>query len=118
MHESLESFEGKIRMVPFLYDSNIWNYNVKDKSVSFYEQLSKIGGTMGLLIGMSVISFWEVIFLLFNFVKEICKSVNSEKRQSLNNSYQRDECGMIKKLEYHVKVSKYCSNWPINVVLI
>ena len=83
---------------------------MKDKSITFYEQLSKIGGTMGLLIGMSVISFWEVVFLLFNLVKEIYKTFNSGRRQSMNNSYQGDEYGTLKKLQYHVKVRMCYSN--------
>ena len=45
----------------------------KDRRIYFYDQLGTFGGTLGLFAGFSVISFFEVFFLLFNIAIETIK---------------------------------------------
>lgn len=42
----------------------------RDKAVYFYDQFSIIYGTYGLFVGMSFMSFWEVVILLLNIIYE------------------------------------------------
>ena len=73
----------------------------RDRRIFFYDQLGTFGGTMGLFVGMSVISFFEVGFLLiylimapvksiFNFASGIA-SEEPEERESLQTRMQRLE---------------------------
>ena len=55
------------------FDTATFDRITKDKSSKFVDQLSAIGGTMGLLTGFSLISAVEIIYfsciILFGFIK-------------------------------------------------
>ena len=74
----------------------------RDRRIFFYDQLGTFGGTMGLFVGMSVISFFEVGFLLiylimapvksiFNFASGIDSEREEEEREPLQTRMQRLE---------------------------
>ena len=45
--------------------------NIKDRAAKFVDQLSAIGGTMGLLTGFSIISGVEILYFLGKIVLKI-----------------------------------------------
>ena len=57
------------------FDTATFDRITKDKSSKFVDQLSAIGGTMGLLTGFSLISAVEIIYfsckILFGFLKKL-----------------------------------------------
>ena len=55
--------------------------SLQDRKAKFVDQLSAIGGTMGLLTGFSIISGVEVIYFLTRIVVGILKSVLDLKNE-------------------------------------
>ena len=51
----------------------------KDKSIFLHDQIGNIGSTLGLFVGISAISFFEVGFLLLN----LARAVNYKDRKHL-----------------------------------
>ena len=55
----------------------------KDRAAKFVDQLSAIGGTMGLLTGFSIISGVEIVYFLvkiaLNYINKCKSDKNSEK---------------------------------------
>ena len=84
------------------------------KRLSFYDQLSMVGGILGLFSGMSVLSFFEVIFLVLVLILDllimifgkllgfICKSRKPIEDQGLENS---DDDSQLEKEIYYLHVS-------------
>ena len=49
----------------------------RDKAVFFYDQLGTVGGTFGLFVGMSLLSFGEIAMLILSFgyhIWQVCKN--------------------------------------------
>ena len=55
--------------------------SLQDRKAKFVDQLSAIGGTMGLLTGFSIISGVEVFYFLTRIVVGILKSVLDLKNE-------------------------------------
>ena len=57
------------------FDTPTFDRITKDRSAKFVDQLSAIGGTMGLLTGFSIISAVEILYfagtIIFNFIKKM-----------------------------------------------
>ena len=47
-----------------------------DKRTSFIDQLSLIGGTLGIYVGISVISMFEVMILILIILKSVAQDLN------------------------------------------
>ena len=85
----------------------------RDKAVNFYIQLGTIGGTFGLFIGMSLLSFGEVAILLVSIgyqIWQICKNparFEEGGKLSLNQFIVRSSNydSRIKKMEGAIHVS-------------
>ena len=86
-------------------------YTKKDRRIYFYDQLGTFGGTFGLFMGVSVISMFEVSFLIFHIGMAILKFFVTDLRNI--TSFGTDErykkrilaALKIKVLENKVKVS-------------
>ena len=64
----------------------------RDKAVFFYDKIGTIGGTGGLFVGMSFISFGEVGILLFDIFYQIwklCKDPFKNRREAKKNEPER-----------------------------
>ena len=63
----------ELKMIIIKFDTPTFDRITKDKSSKFVDQLSAIGGTMGLLTGFSIISAVEILYfatkILFNVSK-------------------------------------------------
>ena len=57
-----------LKYVKIFFGTPIFDRIIKDKSSSFVDKLSAVGGTMGLLTGFSIISGVELIFFLIRSV--------------------------------------------------
>ena len=58
------------------FDTPTFDRITKDRAAKFVDQLSAIGGTMGLLTGFSIISAVEIIYFA---AKILCKIFREEK---------------------------------------
>ena len=54
-----------LRFVRIYFDTPAFNKITKDRAAKFVDQLSAIGGTMGLLTGFSIISGVEIVYFVF-----------------------------------------------------
>ena len=57
-----------LRFVRIYFDTPAFNKITKDRAAKFVDQLSAIGGTMGLLTGFSIISGVEILYFTFKIV--------------------------------------------------
>ena len=55
-------FASKLRYVKISFDTPKFEKITKDRAAKFVDQLSAIGGTMGLLTGFSIISGVEILY--------------------------------------------------------
>ena len=76
----------------------------QDRRIFFYDQLGTFGGTMGLFIGMSVVSMFEVGFLVFNILQQFRKLWSIDP-QADNRSQKDKETSQIIKMEQSLHVS-------------
>jgi hypothetical protein len=80
----------------------------RDRRIFFYDQLGTFGGTLGLFVGMSVVSFFEVAFLIFYLTKALISSLNAGTKRIIGDSEKKDYPTLIQikmeKIEYHLKV--------------
>ena len=51
-----------LRIIKIHFDAPVFEKITKDRAAKFVDQLSAIGGTMGLLTGFSIISGVEIIY--------------------------------------------------------
>ena len=54
-----------------------------DKRTSFNDQLSLIGGTLGIYVGISVISMFEVMILILVILKSVAQDLNTFQNRIL-----------------------------------
>ena len=57
-----------LRFVKIRFDAPVFDKVTKDRAAKFVDQLSAIGGTMGLLTGFSIISGVEIIYFLAKII--------------------------------------------------
>ena len=57
-----------LRFVRIYFDTPAFNKITKDRAAKFVDQLSAIGGTMGLLTGFSIISGVEIVYFALKIV--------------------------------------------------
>ena len=56
---------AQLRFVKIQFDTSTFDKITKDQAAKFVDQLSAIGGTMGLLTGFSIISGVEILYFAF-----------------------------------------------------
>ena len=65
-------WHNQLRLVRIYFKTPTFDRITKDRAAKFVDQLSAIGGTMGLLTGFSIISAVEITYfsakILFNFL--------------------------------------------------
>ena len=59
-----------LKFVKIKFNAPVYDKVTKDRSAKFVDQLSAIGGTMGLLTGFSIISGVEIAYFLFKIALE------------------------------------------------
>ena len=57
-----------LKYVKIFFGTPIFDRIIKDKSSSFVDKLSAVGGTMGLLTGFSIISGVEILYFAVKFL--------------------------------------------------
>ena len=69
--------KSNLKFVKIIFDTPVFDKITKDRAAKFVDQLSAIGGTMGLLTGFSIISGVEIVYFAvkitfgyFNSLKE------------------------------------------------
>ena len=58
----------RIKKVERINENNFPLYHLQDRAAKFVDQLSAIGGTMGLLTGFSLISAVEIIYFTVKII--------------------------------------------------
>ena len=68
-----------LRFVRIYFNTPAFNKITKDRAAKFVDQLSAIGGTMGLLTGFSIISGVEILYfavkIAFGYFKNLKKKI-------------------------------------------
>ena len=64
-------FQSTLQLVEIRFDTATFDDIERDKKIKMEAQLSLIGGTMGLLTGVSIISGVEIIFFLLRLIRMI-----------------------------------------------
>ena len=57
-------FLPDLRFVKIRFSAPVFDKVIKDRAAKFVDQLSAIGGTMGLLTGFSIISAVEILYFV------------------------------------------------------
>ena len=60
------------------FNAPVFDKVTKDSSAKFVDQLSAIGGTMGLLTGFSIISGVEIVYFAFKIAFGYFKSIREK----------------------------------------
>ena len=66
-------WENKLRFVRIYFDTPTFDRITKDDACKFVDQLSAIGGTMGLFSGFSIISSVEILYFGVKIIVDIMK---------------------------------------------
>ena len=62
-----------MRYVRIYFDTPTFDRITKDRAAKFVDMLSAIGGTMGLLTGVSIISLVEIGYFTVKFIIDVWK---------------------------------------------
>ena len=60
-----------MRYVRIYFDTPTFDRITKDRAAKFVDMLSAIGGTMGLLTGVSIISLVEICYFTVKFIIDV-----------------------------------------------
>ena len=63
-----------MRYVRIYFDTPTFDRITKDRAAKFVDMLSAIGGTMGLLTGVSIISLVEICYFTVKFIIDVWKN--------------------------------------------
>ena len=69
-----EAQRPNLKYVQIHFDAPVFDKVTKDRAAKFVDQLSAIGGTMGLLTGFSIISAVEIVYFSFKITFAYFKS--------------------------------------------
>ena len=72
-HFQLPLLTGSRRQEFWYYLLPKQSWNLQDRAAKFVDQLSAIGGTMGLLTGFSLISAVEIIYFMVKITLQIMR---------------------------------------------
>ena len=61
------------------FGAETFNQVTKDRAVKFVDEISAIGGTMGLFTGFSIISAVEVLYFGIKIILQIIKKIPTKK---------------------------------------
>ena len=68
-----------LKYLKIQFNAPIFDRVTKDRAAKFVDQLSAIGGTMGLLTGFSIISGVEIVYfflqIIISYFKKVCKEL-------------------------------------------
>ena len=76
-----------LKYVRIYFDATTFDRITKDRSATFVDKLSVIGGTMGLLTGFSIISGAEIVYFAVKIILQTVKK--QETRKSFNKDVKR-----------------------------
>ena len=60
-----ELLRSNLKYIKIHFNAPVFDKVTKDRAAKFVDQLSAIGGTMGLLTGFSIISGVEIVYFVF-----------------------------------------------------
>ena len=72
--------KGQFLVVNIYFDTASFDRVTRDAKTNFVEQLSLIGGTLGLFTGFSVLSAIEILFFCVKLIVAICKALYTNKK--------------------------------------
>ena len=70
---------NRLKFVQISMSTSTFDVIKKDRAAKFVDQLSAIGGTMGLLTGFSLISGVEIIYFMLKIVLKMIKEKRIRK---------------------------------------
>ena len=70
-----------LKIVNIYFDTPAYNQITKDRAAKFEDQLSAIGGTMGLLTGFSIISGVEIFYFALKIIWKNLVAISKLRKQ-------------------------------------
>ena len=67
-------WKNRMRYVRIYFDTPTFDRITKDRAAKFVDMLSAIGGTMGLLTGVSIISLVEIGYFTVKFIIDVYRN--------------------------------------------
>ena len=67
-------WKNRMRYVRIYFDTPTFDRITKDRAAKFVDMLSAIGGTMGLLTGVSIISVVEIGYFTVKFIIDVSRN--------------------------------------------
>ena len=71
--------EIKLKYVRIYFGAETFNQVTKDRAVKFVDEISAIGGTLGLFTGFSIISAIEIGYFGVKIILQIVKKIITKK---------------------------------------
>ena len=71
--------ELNLKYVRIYFGAEIFNRVTKDRAVKFVDEISAIGGTMGLFTGFSIMSAVEIVYFGVKIIVQMVKKILSKK---------------------------------------
>ena len=75
-----DEFASKLHYIKIYFDTTMFDRIQKDRAAKFVDQLSAIGGTMGLLTGFSIISGVEILYFAVKIILNYINKCRSDKK--------------------------------------
>ena len=70
--------KSNLKFVKIIFDTPVFDKITKDRAAKFVDQLSAIGGTMGLLTGFSIITAVEIVYFATKIIIGLFKTFRSK----------------------------------------
>ena len=67
-----------LKFVKIFFQAPTFDKITMDEAENFEDQLSAIGGTLGLLTGFSIISGVEIMYFSFKIFLKFCRNINKK----------------------------------------
>ena len=80
------SIAENLKFVRIYFDATTFDKITRDRSATFEDMLSNIGGTMGLLTGFSIISGVEIVYFSIRILFKVLEEKLSKRKRMGKNS--------------------------------
>ncbi|CAB4065752.1 ASICN [Lepeophtheirus salmonis] len=95
----IERFKKDVAIVHFFFDTPVITQITTEMRLTVFDQISSIGGTLGLCTGVSIISFFEVMYWILKFTRSqflrLANGVSHINRKQINECYILDDSNSI-----------------------
>ena len=81
------SKEFNLKYMRIYFGAESFNRDTKDRAVKFVDEISAIGGTMGLFTGFSIMSAVEIVYFAIKMSVQMVKKILTKKSKVTTVKY-------------------------------